>query len=131
MSVDRSFSPAGYLLSFSTYEITSLVSCKLSVPGASAGIVEWIRSNKSPTDSELQFPRNSRPTSVGPASPPINSAPWQLTHILLAMPSPRLAGASLYTPLQIPEPPCGAAACVPAVATACACTGDTIVAHTH
>ena len=53
------------------------------------------RSKKSPSDNDVQLPRNSRPTSVGPASPPASSAPWQLTHDLTATASPRLAWSSV------------------------------------
>src|SRR5438105_2654435 len=80
-----------------------------------------MRSNKSPSDCWFQLPRNSSPTSAGPASPPPKSVPWQAEHRELAVVSPRLACASLYTPAQIPDP-VGAAAvsCVAAGAAACA-----------
>src|SRR4026208_1886300 len=88
-SLGSSVLPAGNLLSLNTYDETSLTCCGVNVPGASAGIVECTRSKKSATDRLFQLPRNSSPTSVGPASPPDSSGPWQLVHILFETASPR------------------------------------------
>src|ERR1700737_1922746 len=68
-----------------------------------------MRSKKSPSDCWFQLPRNSSPTSAGPASPPIKSVPWQAEHRWFAVASPRLSCASVYTPLQTPEGATGAA----------------------
>src|SRR5437870_9363393 len=83
-----------------------------------------MRSNKSPSDCWFQFPRNSSPTSAGPASPPPKSVPWQAEHRELAVVSPRLACASLYTPAQMPDPVGGAVSCAAAAAGAAACACD-------
>ena len=53
------------------------------------------RSKKSPAVRLVQLPRNSRPTSVGPASPPDRSGPWQLVQSLFETASPRLACSSV------------------------------------
>src|SRR5687768_9602978 len=97
-SVGRSVFHAGYLFSLNTYAVMSLVCCGVNVAGASAGIVACTRSKKSATVRLFQLPRNSMPTSEGPASPPDRSGPWQLVQSLVETASPRLACSSVNAP---------------------------------
>jgi hypothetical protein len=80
------------------YAVTSAACTGVSVPGAVAGIVVCVFSNRSPTLFPDQFVRKSFPASGGIGPDPSRLSPWQVAHCSLYTASPRFACSTVYTP---------------------------------
>ena len=91
--------PAGNLLYFSRNATMSALAAFGSEPGLLGGIEIRMRSNRSPTDVPFQLLRNSEPVSPGAKPSPASPAPWHELQSFLYASSPRVAWASVKTPL--------------------------------
>src|SRR5262245_33762131 len=83
--------PDGYASLLKRKLMTSAACSGVSDPGAVAGIVVDVFSNRSPTVLPVQFARKSLPASGGIGPEPSRLSPWQAEQFSLYNASPRLA----------------------------------------